>query len=397
MQFPRNSALFGNFLNIISGVLRFLLPIALMLSAAAIEAQRATEAPVGIAWHVRGSWQVEGKGASILSGGALQPGMLLQPADVGASHSIVVLLPDGQRILYECFTAADCARGFRVPLLYRKPAPFAIDMMARVQAELFSENRDSSGSGADLKLRLPRDEAVAMLGSGNRIQVAGLAAHLDNGRYTYDLRPLDRATAAESHLVFEKSGPSITLLLPSAGLYDLTIYDNLNSPRIDLFIAVPGLAQAAKVTKSFNEVKALMEDWNGDKEGWPIHDIQRAYLQSLLGAKTQPGAEDRIALSPVPATSQSAANDVHRTGVTAEPTFSPKAGFYDGRTAVELRCDTPGATLHYTVDGSQPVENSPVYGAPIIVMGSGLTIKAFAGSAGKKDSAVVTGTYRIRD
>jgi hypothetical protein len=398
LQSLRKSILFCNFSVFIAGSLRCLLPIALTLSATAIEAQKATEAPLGIAWQVRGSWQVDGRSASILSGDAVMPGSLLQAVDVGASHSIVILLPDGQRILYECFTSQDCERGFRVPLLYRKPRPFAVEMMARIQAQLYRESHNSSGSGSEGKRRLPRDEALAVLGPGNRVQVAGLVAHLDNGRYTYDLRRLDRTSAPEFHLAFEKQGSSIAFPIPSAGIYGLTIYDSLNTPRIDLFVAAVGPAQAANVTKSFNEVKALMEDWNSDKEGWPVHELQRAYLESLLGARPQPGAESNVASVPDPSPAgELTAKNSHRTGPTAEPTFTPRPGFYDGRTAIALHCDTPGATMRYTVDGSQPLDASPVYSAPIIVMGSGLTIKAFAAVAGKKDSAVVTGTYRIRD
>jgi hypothetical protein len=401
LQSPRNSACFRSFPGCVplltSGVLRVLFPIALALSVTALQAQKSTQTPPGLAWQVRGSWQVDGKGAPILSGDAITPGSLLQPADVGASHSIVVLLPDGQRILYECFTAEDCARGFRVPALYRRPEPLAIDMMKRVHAVLSSQSHDSSEPGMHEQRRLPRDEAIAVLDRGNQVQVAGLAAHLNNGRYTYDLRPFDRAAAPEFHRVFEKSGPSITLPLPSAGLYDLTIYDDLNSPRIDLLIAALGPGQAASVTKSINQLKALMESWNSDKEGWPIHDLQRAYLESLLDVKPQPGAENNVASSTDPPPGGgSAAHESHGAGRTAEPAFTPKPGFYDGRNAIALRCDTPGAVLHYTVDNSQPVESSPVYSAPISVMGSGLTIKSFAAIAGKEDSAVVTGTYRIR-
>jgi hypothetical protein len=54
---------------------------------------------------------------------------------------------------------------------------------------------------------------------------------------------------------------------------------------------------------------------------------------------------------------------------------------------VRLRCDTPGAVIRYTFDGSQPLASSPVYKAPISVRGTGLTIKAFASATGKKDSA----------
>jgi hypothetical protein len=37
-----------------------------------------------------------------------------------------------------------------------------------------------------------------------------------------------------------------------------------------------------------------------------------------------------------------------------------------------------------------------VYRAPIMVKGTELTIKAFASAAGSRDSAVVTGIFRIR-
>jgi hypothetical protein len=81
----------------------------------------------------------------------------------------------------------------------------------------------------------------------------------------------------------------------------------------------------------------------------------------------------------------------------AEPAFFPKPGVFDDDTQVTLHCDTPGAVIHYTFDGSQPLAGSPVYTGPIQVKGTALTIKAFATAPGKKDSAVVTGTYRIRE
>jgi hypothetical protein len=84
-------------------------------------------------------------------------------------------------------------------------------------------------------------------------------------------------------------------------------------------------------------------------------------------------------------------------GVAREPKFSPEPGVFAGDTEVRLRCATPGAVIHYTFDGSQPVASSPVYTAPISVKGTELTIKAFASAPGKKDSAVVTGIYRIRE
>lgn len=89
--------------------------------------------------------------------------------------------------------------------------------------------------------------------------------------------------------------------------------------------------------------------------------------------------------------------DVQTDGVAGEPRLFPQPGVFAGDTQVTLRCATPGATIHYTFDGSQPVSSSPVYHAPISVKGTELTIKAFASVPGKRDSAVVTGIYRIRE
>jgi hypothetical protein len=369
----------------------------LTLCSHALRAQDAGEAPAGLAWHVQSLWQVEGKGAPILTGDTVRPGSLLQPGEGTTNHSITVLLPDGQRVLYECFTAEDCARGFRVPSLFRRPEPFAVEMLARIHAVLVSGNHDfSTKSTTKQAPELPRDEVVAVLGPDNRVQVEGLASRLSNGRYTYDLRPLDRAYPSQFHLALEKRAPSITLSLPSSGLFVVTITDDLHTPRINLFLAAVKPAQATSISKSFREAKELLEDWNGDY-GWPVHDFQWAYLEWLVqGAKpVTPARQAGQIASNADAMDGRVETSVDRAGVTAEPTFSPKAGLFAGDTAVALRCETQGATIHYTVDSSQPIASSPVYRAPIMVKGTELTIKSFASAPGKKDSAVVTGIFRI--
>ncbi len=376
---------------------------AITFSAAKILAQKVNEAPAGVAWQVQGSWQLIRKSLPIIAGDAIPPGSLLQPHEGTIHPSITILLPDGQRILYECFTAEECARGFRVPSLYRRPQPFAVDMLARIHAVLVQRNDHLSiKASIQHEPELPRDEAVALLGPGNRVHVAGLATHLPDGRYTYDLQPLDGKHPRQFRLVTEKNGPSITLTLPSSGLYAVTIADDLNTPRIDLFVAALKPAQAVSFSKSFHRADALMKEWNGDYAGWPIHDFQRAYLESLmlgdqsLSTGRNADATDKIISNAGVPGGQSVADETPPIGVTSEPTFFPKPGLFDGDTAVTLRCKTPGAIMRYSVDGSQPVTSSPIYSAPIMVKGTELTIKSFASVAGKKDSAVVTGIFRIR-
>jgi hypothetical protein len=76
------------------------------------------------------------------------------------------------------------------------------------------------------------------------------------------------------------------------------------------------------------------------------------------------------------------------------PAFSPPAGTYASPQTVGIRCDTEGAIIHYTTDGSTPTASSPVYSAPIAVDKT-MIIKACAMKAGFMDSDMVTAFYSI--
>ncbi|MGD0939872.1 MAG: chitobiase/beta-hexosaminidase C-terminal domain-containing protein [Terracidiphilus sp.] len=78
----------------------------------------------------------------------------------------------------------------------------------------------------------------------------------------------------------------------------------------------------------------------------------------------------------------------------ATPTFSPAPGSYTNEQSVSLADTTPGAQIHYTVDGSTPSVNSTLFtaGTPIAVATT-TVINAIAVAAGYSNSAVATGTY----
>ena len=78
----------------------------------------------------------------------------------------------------------------------------------------------------------------------------------------------------------------------------------------------------------------------------------------------------------------------------ATPTFSPVAGVYSGTQSVELSCDTDGATIHYTTDGTTPTSGSPAYSSALSVSET-TTIKAIAVKANWTNSDVATATYTI--
>ncbi len=81
----------------------------------------------------------------------------------------------------------------------------------------------------------------------------------------------------------------------------------------------------------------------------------------------------------------------HPTGFVAAPTFSPEAGMYSEPQTVTLACTTPGASIYYTLDGSEPDDESLLYTQPITVSTT-TTINAIA-YVGGNASTVATATY----
>jgi len=83
------------------------------------------------------------------------------------------------------------------------------------------------------------------------------------------------------------------------------------------------------------------------------------------------------------------------TGAVAAPTFSPQPGTYASAQDVAIMTSTPGATIHYTTDGSTPTEaNGTAFAAPVRIAGT-LTLKAVAFKSGLAASPVSSGLYTI--
>ena len=78
----------------------------------------------------------------------------------------------------------------------------------------------------------------------------------------------------------------------------------------------------------------------------------------------------------------------------ATPTASPAAGSVSSGTKVTIASTTPGAVIHYTLDGSAPTNASPVLTGPINVTAS-VTIKAVAVAEGYDPSSTLTAAYTV--
>lgn len=79
----------------------------------------------------------------------------------------------------------------------------------------------------------------------------------------------------------------------------------------------------------------------------------------------------------------------------ATPTFSPMGGSVPAGSTIIISCDTAGATIHYTTDGTQPDETSPVYTDGVTVGTTAFTLKAYAVKENMHDSATVSENYTV--
>lgn len=83
------------------------------------------------------------------------------------------------------------------------------------------------------------------------------------------------------------------------------------------------------------------------------------------------------------------------TGKCATPKFSPDGGTYDTEQSITITCDTPGAVIHYTTDGSDPDESDPTYSSPVSIT-QNTTLKARAYCSGYDPSNIKSATYYLK-
>ncbi|MBR4390932.1 MAG: chitobiase/beta-hexosaminidase C-terminal domain-containing protein [Bacteroidales bacterium] len=101
---------------------------------------------------------------------------------------------------------------------------------------------------------------------------------------------------------------------------------------------------------------------------------------------TVTSGEDEVSLS--------LSGAVTMSNMVSTPVLSLASGAYMTPQTVSITCETEGAVIHYTTDGTDPTESSPVYTAPIAVDQS-MTIKAIGMRLNWMNSYVASATYEI--
>lgn len=88
--------------------------------------------------------------------------------------------------------------------------------------------------------------------------------------------------------------------------------------------------------------------------------------------------------------------EVTNVSQVVTPVISPNGGAVVENTEVTISCETDGASIYYTLDGTEPSEASNLYQAPIVIT-EAVTIKAIAVKEGMTDSYVATAEFTVID
>ncbi len=110
-----------------------------------------------------------------------------------------------------------------------------------------------------------------------------------------------------------------------------------------------------------------------------------------MGRKTDGGAEWGVFIQPTPGAANS--NENFDGVVYHVPHYSVLGGIFSSPVTVEI-ANTFGGEIHYTTDGSEPTENSPLVSGPINV-DTTTVLRSRIYQAGKIPGKVVTNTYFI--
>ncbi len=129
-------------------------------------------------------------------------------------------------------------------------------------------------------------------------------------------------------------------------------------------------------------------------DAYPYHIEKASTVKArmLLGTMSEEG-EVSIALSTIVEAAYTIKGETPAETV-AKPTFNPAAGEVEKGTKVTIACETEGAVIYYTVDGTEPTAESTEY-KEAIEINEAMTIKAIA-IKGDAKSEVATAAYTVK-
>ena len=249
----------------------------------------------GMVWERHGDWHLNGSSTALRLGEAIPPGGLVTGSAENSPHSITILLPDGQRMLCECYEVKTCSQGFRVPAITPQPRPAVWDMFVGVRNALLlrpATVETAFPTPTGRAAMAGNFEIVAAVNPLGEVSIAPVLRVLPPGQYSMSitrdgqqaspptrpvLQPLDW-TSAQKPAQVRVGGP---------GLYRIRVSDPAFVPRIEIEVLATSPGSLAAETAALKQARETILTWSKIHEGWSLHTFLRAYLESRQSASSQ--------------------------------------------------------------------------------------------------------------
>ncbi len=246
----------------------------------------------GMVWEKHGGWHLNGSSDALRLGEAIPPGGLLTAGAETSAHSIVILLPDGQRMLCECYEAKTCSQGFRVPAITPPPPPAVWEMFVAVRNVLLLRPATAETAfpiPAAREEMAVNSEIVAAVSPQGEISIAPALRVLPSGQYGLRVSADGRTAAANPPSVqpldWSAAQKVAQVRVGGPGLYRIRVSDQTNVQRFDIEVLATSPASLAAETAGLKMARETTLKWT--HEGWPLHGFLRVYLESRLSAASQ--------------------------------------------------------------------------------------------------------------
>jgi len=179
--------------------------------------------------------------------------------------------------------------------------------------------------------------------------------------FTYQIFTSDNTSWYEDSITWLKKPAVNTAVMLEGKLAKTGAWYELGSPEFNNYIK-----QAVKDGKKYVTLVAKGKDKTPDNRAW---FSGREWRASSIKLNYEPQVET--------------------------PLFNPAVGEYIAEVDVDIRCNTPNATIYYTTDGTVPTDQSTKYTAKIKLTQT-TTIKAIAYSGTLKPSFVAEAKYTVK-
>jgi hypothetical protein len=240
-------------------------------------------------WERHGDWHLNGSSATLRLGEAIPAGGLLTAGAGSGAHSIVILLPDGQRMLCECYDAQRCSQGFRVPAITPRPDPAVWSMFVGVRNVLLLRSATAEVAfpiAAGRAAMAANVELVAAVSPQGEISIAPALRVLPSGQYSLAVTNSGQPAVVQS-LNWSAGQKLAQVRVGAPGLFRIRVSDQTNVPRIEVEVLATAPDSLTTEAARLKQMRETIMQWNHIHGGWDLHGFLRAYLESRTAALSQ--------------------------------------------------------------------------------------------------------------